>query len=371
MTTPEVSSQLLRKERLQGRRKLSGHYTRRRVARGAILAFLIGYVLVTLIPFYILFVRTFVGTKDAPQLWLWPPTQKPISMEAELGNLSVFYNLDIKEFKRHFGIKGYVQPRKTLAEIAGEHDIPPEQIQRYLAPFGRFNGWYVLFGQGLIWGPLARTLLITVLIVVIGNLLSILTAFGLAGLRRRDQMFIYNLYLLRMVIPPMMIILPQFLIIQWLIDLIPGTESAGFPRYATQLSSLVIIFLVGDALAIMVYTAAISALPRDLEDAAHLDGASRLQYLWYVVLPLLKVHIASVIVMTLPWIWNMFLQPFVYLDPDNTTLIPFIQGFSGRYATNFQVTFTGVFVSILPLALVYILFRRLFIRGIMAGALKG
>jgi ABC-type glycerol-3-phosphate transport system permease component len=349
----------------------SRHFLRQRMVRGVILAFLVVYCLVTLFPFYILFVRTFVGTKDSAKLWLWLPPEEPVSMEAELGNLSVFFSMDIGEFKEHFGIKGYLPPRATLSEIAEDHGIPLEEIQAYLAPIGRFNGWYILFGQGRIWAPLSRTVLVTVLVVVCVNFLSILTAFGLAGLRRRDQMGVYNLYLLRMVIPPMMIIIPQFIIVQWLIRLVPGTESVGLPRYASQLGGMMMTFFVGNALAIMVYTAAIGAIPSDIEDAAYLDGATRFQYLLRIVFPLLKVHIAAVVVMTLPWIWNMFLEPFIYLDPANTTMIPFIQDFSGRYATNFQVTFTGVFVSILPLALLYIIFRRLFIEGVMAGALKG
>ena len=80
---------------------------------------------------------------------------------------------------------------------------------------------------------------------------------------------------------------------------------------------------------------------------------------------------ASLTVIMLPLVWNQFLQPYVYLDPANTTLLPLIQSFTGQYTTNFQVTYTGVFVSIIPLLVVYILFRRWFIRGVMAGAVKG
>ena len=80
---------------------------------------------------------------------------------------------------------------------------------------------------------------------------------------------------------------------------------------------------------------------------------------------------ASLTVIMLPLVWNQFLQPYVYLDPANTTLLPLIQSDTGQYTTNFQVTYTGVFVSIIPLLVVYILFRRWFTRGVMAGAVKG
>jgi len=105
-------------------------------------------------------------------------------------------------------------------------------------------------------------------------------------------------------------------------------------------------------------------------EAAELDGANPLQYFWYILLPLLKVPMASLTVIFLPLIWNDFIHPFVYLDQNNTTILPLIQTFSGQYASNFQVIYTGVFMSVLPLVIVYILFRRWFVQGALAGAIK-
>ncbi len=73
----------------------------------------------------------------------------------------------------------------------------------------------------------------------------------------------------------------------------------------------------------------------------------------------------------LPTFWNQFLEPYVYLDAANTTILPLIQAFGGQYSTNFQIIYTGVFVLVVPLVLVYLVFRRLFIRSVLAGAIKG
>ena len=121
----------------------------------------------------------------------------------------------------------------------------------------------------------------------------------------------------------------------------------------------------------MIFTSAISAIPQDLEDSALIDGASRFQYLHYVLLPLLKVPIASLTVIMLPAFWNQFLEGYVYLDMNNTTVLPLIQGISGQFSTNYQMIYTGVFVSVVPLVCVYLIFRQFFIRGVMAGAVKG
>ena len=117
--------------------------------------------------------------------------------------------------------------------------------------------------------------------------------------------------------------------------------------------------------------AAIEAIPKELEEAAEIDGANPLQYFWYVLLPLMKVPMASLTVIFLPLIWNDFIYPFIYLDHNNTTILPLIQSYSGQYASNFQVIYTGVFMSILPLVFIYILFRRWFVAGALAGAVKG
>jgi ABC-type glycerol-3-phosphate transport system permease component len=331
------------------------------------------YAVITLFPFYVLFVRTFIATKEATDLHLWIPPVEEIDVGAQLGNLSVYYSLDIKQFKQDMGIPAtdYIPARTTLEQISQKYNIPIEEMQGYFAGFSRYNGWMILFSGGDLWGPLFRTLLITIVSLVGLNILSIFTGYGLAGLRRKDQMFIYSLYLLQMVIPPMLIILPQFLIVQRLVGLLPNSDAPGFSRNTGQILSVILLNIQGGALTTMIYTSAVGAIPRDLEESAMIDGASRWQYFIHILLPLLKVPIAVVIVVMLPFFWNQFLQPYVYLDANNTTLLPFIQQYTGQYTTNFQVIYTGVFVSVLPLVIVYVAFRRWFISGVMAGAVKG
>jgi ABC-type glycerol-3-phosphate transport system permease component len=222
------------------------------------------------------------------------------------------------------------------------------------------------------WATLVRTILITLVSLFILIVLSILTGYGLAGLRRRDQMAVYNLYLLQMVIPAMLILLPQYQLIQWLVNLFPGYAVQGsFTRQAGQLLALILINIKGTAMSTMIFTSAISAIPQDLEDSAYIDGASSLQYIRHILLPLLKVPIISLIVIQLPAVYNQFLEPYVYLDPANSTLLPLMQTVAGQFSTNYQVIYACVFASVIPLVIVYIIFRRFFVEGVMAGAIKG
>ena len=68
---------------------------------------------------------------------------------------------------------------------------------------------------------------------------------------------------------------------------------------------------------------------------------------------------------------NQFLEPYVYLDPANTTLLPFTQSAVGQFSTNFQLIYSAILASVLPLVAVYLMFRRFFIEGVMSGAIMG
>lgn len=346
---------------------------RRRIFERAVILFFVVYALITLFPFYGLFVRTFVGTKDSTKLHLWIPPIEEVNLEGEIGRLAVFYSLDLTKFKQDMGIPitELLPARKSLREIAEKYDIPESEIKSYFAPFSVYNGWIVLLDSGEFLPAVGRTALITLLSLVGLNFLAVCTGYGLAGLRRKDQMLWYSLYLLRAVIPPMLIILPQFIIVQWFLNLIPNYDTPGFTRNASQLLAITLLWVRGGALPAMLMTTAIEAIPKELEEAAEIDGASPLQYFLYVLLPLMKVPMASLTVIFLPLIWNDFVHPFVYLDRSNTTILPLIQTYSGQYASNFQVIYTGVFLSIVPLVIIYLLFRQWFIRGALAGAIKG
>lgn len=367
VTGSATSSQV----RAKPKAKTGSYARRKRMLRWFAYAFMVGYAIITLFPFYILFVRTFVSTKESTTLHLWIPRSEDVSMDAEIGNLAVNYNLDLKQVKTDMGIKGYVNPRDTLREIAEKHQIPIERVESYFRGYGTFNGWITLLGRVDYWYALGRTIVTTMLGIAGLCFLSLLTGYALAGLRRRDQMLVYNVYLMQMVIPTVLIIIPQFLLVQWLIGLVPGSASPGAVRYAAQLTALVLLFIKGGALSTMIFTTSISQVPQELEESAEIDGASRMQYFFKVLLPLMKVPIATVSVIMLPVFWNAFFEPYVYLDMANTTVLPLIASYGGTYSTNFQIIFTGVFVSVLPLLLVYLLLRKLFIRSVMAGAIKG
>jgi len=351
--------------------------TRRRLLKIFAIVVMVVYTAITLFPFYALFIRSFVPTKESADLHLWLPETEEVSMDAQVGNLSVFYDLDLGVLKDALGVPRteFFMARTTLRQIAEQYDIPEQEIKDFFAGFYTYNGWKTLLTGKLygtsFWGALLRTLIVTGVSLTLLIFLSILTGYGLAGLRRRYQMVVFNTYLLQMVIPAMLILLPQFMMIQWFYKLIPAYADEGVVRTVLQLFSIVLINIKGTALSVMIFTAAIGAIPKEIEDSAMIDGASSWQYIRHILIPLLKVPIVSLIVIMLPLIFNQFLEPYVYLDPKNSTLLPFTQSAVGQFSTNFQVIYAAIVASVVPIVLVYLLFRRFFVEGVMSGAVKG
>jgi len=332
------------------------------------------YTVLTIFPFYVLIIRSFIATRDAANLHLWIAKTQEINLDAEIGNLSVFYNLDMAEFKDAMGIPAdaFLMSRTSLNEIIAQYNIPEETLKKYFAGYYTYNGWITLFVKNSgFWRALGSTILIVSVSLIGLTILSIFTGYGLAGLRRKDQMFIYNLYLLQMVIPAMLIILPQFMVVQWLVRLFPSYNDPGVARSALQILGLILINIKGGAFSTMIMTSAISSVPTELQDAAHIDGAGHWQYIRYILFPLLKVPVASLIVIMLPILWNQFLEPYVYLDPNIQTLMPLTYSLQGTYRTNFQMMYAALLATMLPLVLVYLIFRRYFVQGVMSGAIKG
>ncbi|MDH3675407.1 MAG: carbohydrate ABC transporter permease [Anaerolineae bacterium] len=350
---------------------------RRRLLRVFALVVMLIYTGLTLFPFYTLFIRSFVSTKDSADLHLWIPEAADVSLDMQVGNLSVFYDLDLTDLKEAIGIPPteFLMARTTLRQVAEQYDIPEARISEFFEGFYTYNGWMTLLGGTLygtsFWGALARTLVVTVVSLTLAIILSIFTGYGLAGLRRKDQVVVFNIYLLQMVIPAMLILLPQYQLLQWIFNIFPEYADKGLTRWTLQLLAIVLFNIKGTALSTMIFTAAINAIPKELEDSAMIDGAGRMQYVRYILLPLLRVPIVSLIVIMLPLVYNQFLEPYVYLDPANTTLLPFTQSAVGQFSTNFQLIYSAIFASVVPLVIVYLLFRRFFVQGVMAGAIKG
>lgn len=136
----------------------------------------------------------------------------------------------------------------------------------------------------------------------------------------------------------------------------------------------VILIQIGELLplTIFLFTGFIKTVPRELEEAATIDGASQFRTFWTIVFPLLRPVTATVAIATSLVIWNDFLIPLLFLqDPDLQTIPLAIYGFVGEYSQSWNLIFASIVVSSLPIIALFLILQRSFIKGLTGGALKG
>jgi len=144
-------------------------------------------------------------------------------------------------------------------------------------------------------------------------------------------------------------------------------------RLLNTYPGLVLPYLTFSApLAIWLLTAFFRQLPRDLEDAAMLDGASRLRVLRDVVAPLAAPGLASTAILTFLYCWNEFLFALSFtLGPDRYTVPVAIALFRGRYQVPWGEVLAAAVVATIPVALLVFIFQRRIVAGLTAGSMKG
>jgi raffinose/stachyose/melibiose transport system permease protein len=130
----------------------------------------------------------------------------------------------------------------------------------------------------------------------------------------------------------------------------------------------------GLSLSIFLYHGFIKSVPRSIEEAAVIDGASIPQMFFMVVFPLLKTTTVTVIILNAMWIWNDYLLPYMVIgDNAEKTLtleLYFAKMTSGAYGNPWQLIFPAVLVSIVPIIIIFLFLQKYFVKGVADGAVK-
>jgi multiple sugar transport system permease protein len=218
------------------------------------------------------------------------------------------------------------------------------------------------YGDVLQQAPFARWFLNTLVVTtasVAGNLLFCsLAGYAFARIRFFGREIVFLLVLATLMIPFQVVMIPAFLIIRrlGLID---------------TLGALILPNLAG-AFGIFFLRQFFKTLPVELEEAARIDGASRLGVLFKIVLPLSGPALATLAVITFMWTWNDFLWPLVTIyNPDYMTLQLGLTTFQGAHQTNTNLLMAANVMSMLPVLLLFFAAQRYFVQGIATSGLKG
>jgi len=211
------------------------------------------------------------------------------------------------------------------------------------APFGRF---------------FANSLVVT-LASVAGNLVFCsLAGYAFARLRFFGRDVIFIVLLATLMVPFQVTMIPTFLIVQHL-GLVNSLGALIAPNLVTPFG----IFLLRQFF---------RTLPIDLEEAARIDGCSRLGVLFRVVLPLSMPALATLGIVTFLWTWNDFLWPLIAISStDQSTVQLGLASFQGAHQTRWTLLMAGNVVALAPMLLVFVFAQRWFVQSIAATGVKG
>jgi len=175
--------------------------------------------------------------------------------------------------------------------------------------------------------------------------------------RWNGALFFY--FLTGMMIPIKLGIVPLFLLMKQL-------------GIINTLWSVILLYTaIGLPLSILILTGFFRTLPKELEEAAKLDGCSDLKTLWHVVLPLMKPAMGTVMIINFITAWNDFFFPLIFLQEEGKKTIPVgMLTLFGQYSTEWNVLFAGLALSSLPMLVLFLFASRQFMEGMTAGAIK-
>ncbi|MEN9324308.1 MAG: hypothetical protein RL414_62 [Actinomycetota bacterium] len=172
--------------------------------------------------------------------------------------------------------------------------------------------------------------------------------------------FINGFILSGMLVPAKLAILPLFIQLKWM-------------HLLDSHLGLILVYASGALpAAIFIMSGFFRSLPADLDNAARVDGASELQLLRKILVPLVKPGLAIVAIYSAIPIWNDFFLPLVFLQsPEKKTMMQGLTLFFGEYSSQWGIIFAGLTIAALPLIVLYLILSEQFIKGLTAGAVKG
>lgn len=220
------------------------------------------------------------------------------------------------------------------------------------------------YGWNALGSPFGQYLLNSGIIVlgsIVGNLITCsLAAYAFARLRFRLQRPAFIYMLITLMLPIHVVIVPQYVLWAQL-----GLTDSFWPLIAPK-------FLATDAFFIFLMIQFMRGLPRELDEAARIDGAGHGRIFLQIILPLMVPALATTAIFTFIWVWNDFFSQLIFLtSPDNYTVPIALRAFvDAQSSTSFGAMFAMSVVAIVPLILVFAFGQRFLVKGIATTGLK-
>jgi raffinose/stachyose/melibiose transport system permease protein len=204
-----------------------------------------------------------------------------------------------------------------------------------------------------------NSLFITVTTVIFTILTNSMVAYAIARkMNNKFFRFLYYYFVSALFIPFPIIMLP----------IVKETSALGM----NNPSGLIFLYIVyGIAFNIFIYVGYIRSIPKELEEAAIVDGCSTWGVFWRIVFPLLAPINATVGILTCLWAWNDFLLPLIILNDQKDMTLPLVQYvFQSQFSTDYNLAFASYLMALSPMMIVYLFAQKWIISGVTKGAIK-
>ena len=230
--------------------------------------------------------------------------------------------------------------------------IIPEKI--------RWDNYVKAFVDGNFLHYLRNSVLINTLAVVLVIIISIMAAFACQRMKWKLNGLISTLLVMGMMIPIHATLLPNYKIYSTL-HLTDTIWALLIPYVAFSLPQ-----------GMFLMTGFIQSVPKELEEAAVMDGCGIYRIVFQIITPLLKPSIATVAIMTFLNNWNEFMMASTYLSSPTWKTLPFsVLEFTGEYSSNYAVQFAVMALTAAPAVIVYVILNKHITKGVAMGAVKG
>lgn len=250
---------------------------------------------------------------------------------------------------------------KTPFDLFGNNWIPePIAWENYRDAFS--------FGM---WGAWTRNTIIITLISMAGFVLSSsLVAYSFARLRWTGRETVFKLVLATMMLPGVVTMIPQFI----LFSRLPAFGLQGSRVWVNTFLPLTVPAFTGSAFYIFLLRQFMRGIPKDLTEAARMDGAGELRVWWNIILPLTKPALAAIAIFAFQGAWQDFMGPLIYLQSEKwytlqLGLRQYEFAFGGSPAWNWLMA--ASLLVMLPVLIIFVAFQRYFIEGVTLTGLKG
>ncbi|MDL9979211.1 carbohydrate ABC transporter permease [Microbacterium sp. ASV49] len=222
-----------------------------------------------------------------------------------------------------------------------------------------FSNYVNIWTQSNIIVWIRNTLVLAVTVTILQVLTGSFAAYGFARMKFRGRDVLFLAYIATIAVPWQSYMIPQFIMVS--------------KMHLANTLWAIILLQAFSAFGVFLMKQYYETIPEELSEAARIDGLSEYGIWWRIMMPLSVPAIASLVLLTFVTVWNDYLGPLIYLrNPDLWTLQLGLQSFvSNQFTANYGLMFAGLTISVVPIAVVFLLGQKHFVEGIATSGMKG